>query len=643
MAVDVDEFTTVTQFDQWYVDYEPEGSREKYLEFRGIQPVGNYVYRKYLEFKREADARLSGYEPLESLADARVIKKKPDLPNISSGDVAGLVRRTAKALVQNTPNVEVISKFDDDSKEGIFAKHILTTKIIGSDHYSNDMQQHLIASTKSSYTLGFACVTPALLQDNAGSWYMKYDTIHYRDVYADPSVKDVRDSHSVFVRRYLSREEVHHLIRSNAVGWDLQALKRLLDTNTPLGRIESVPQQHKEHKFTPSGYEIITYYTDSGAPFLTFETRTKMLLRIEQNKDVLHRHPVFFLVLENDDLQPYGKSQVELVLGRQDFQDLMLNGAMKLWYRNINPTILSFGGTNAVPNLGPGKYTNISNPNARIEAFEVNTQTLLQMPTIAQNNMGAMLNVLGTPDQQTASQGPFDGMSATPQGVDAQQRVVDTTTNNFQKAIEGFFSRYCSYALTVYFQELAAVRKVQPDSEAREKLLRAGLSEEDFNEDGTLDIDFSVFKTPFYVRVVPGSLVEMEDEKQIRVLNELFVPLSQALPGLAASQDQEIVRNAALTMQFIVAKQIELSGSKFNAEMETLLVQGDVDAEARAQDKIAHLELKVDALADAYNTEMDAGSDATAKLQEQISLISESLQTILQKVGGSNTENSEQA
>ena len=150
----------------------------------------------------------------------------------------------------------------------------------------------------------------------------------------------------------------------------------------------------------------------------------------------------------------------------------MLNGAMKLWYRNINPTILSFGGTNAVPNLGPGKYTNISNPNARIEAFEVNTQTLLQMPTIAQNNMGAMLNVLGTPDQQTASQGPFDGMSATPQGVDAQQRVVDTTTNNFQKAIEGFFSRYCSYALTVYFQELAAVRKVQPDSEAREKLLR---------------------------------------------------------------------------------------------------------------------------------------------------------------------------
>ena len=37
-------------------------------------------------------------------------------------------------------------------------------------------------------------------------------------------------------------------------------------------------------------------------------------------------------------MQPLGKSQVELLIGRQDFQDLMLNGAMKLWYRNINPS-----------------------------------------------------------------------------------------------------------------------------------------------------------------------------------------------------------------------------------------------------------------------------------------------------------------
>ena len=74
-----------------------------------------------------------------------------------------------------------------------------------------------------------------------------------------------------------------------------------------------------------------------------------------------------FLVLEKDSQQPLGKSQVELLVGRQDFQDLMLGGAMKLWYRNINPSIIGYGTVNAIPNLSPGKYTQISNPNAKVE------------------------------------------------------------------------------------------------------------------------------------------------------------------------------------------------------------------------------------------------------------------------------------
>ena len=111
-------------------------------------------------------------------------------------------------------------------------------------------------------------------------------------------------------------------------------------------------------------------------------------------------HPVHFLVLEKDSQQPLGKSQVELLIGRQDFQDLMLNGAMKLWYRNINPSIIGYGAVNAIPNLSPGKYTQISNPNARIEPFEVNTQTLMQYGLISQQNLGSMVNLVGSADQR---------------------------------------------------------------------------------------------------------------------------------------------------------------------------------------------------------------------------------------------------
>src|SRR5690349_362476 len=143
----------ITSFEQWYVDYQPTGGRNGGLEFRGLAPCADELWRLFTDYKREMDARVGNYGLLEKLADGEVISPKPDLPNVSSGETAGLIRRIARNLVQNTPNVDVISKFDDDQVKGILVRHILTTKVIGSDQYSNDMQQNLFASTKTAFTL----------------------------------------------------------------------------------------------------------------------------------------------------------------------------------------------------------------------------------------------------------------------------------------------------------------------------------------------------------------------------------------------------------------------------------------------------------------------------------------------------------
>lgn len=629
MAVDLGE-VPVSSFEDWYDEYRLD-PRDGSLDVRGLSDYASSMYSRYLRYKSEMDERVHNYDKLEKLADGIVISPKPDLPNISSGETAGLIRRIARNLVQNTPNVEVLSKWDDDSMQGIFAKHILTTKIIGSDEYSNDMQQNLFASAKTALTLGFDVVIPTLLQDAAGGWYMKYDAIHYRDVFPDPGAKDVRQAENVFIRRYLTRAEVVALIRDEAVGWDVAALKSMLN-EAPYGRSkDSVDYQTKKRGVIPEGYEIITWYSSSGQPFLTFSPNTQHLLRIEKNKHPLKLHPVHFLVLEKDSQQPLGKSQVELLIGRQDFQDLMLNGAMKLWYRNINPSILGYGAVNALPNLSPGKYTEISNPNARIEAFEVNTQTLMQYGQISQQNLGSMVNLIGSADQQMATQAGA-GMSATPQGVEAQQAMVDITTNNYQKAIESFFSHYCSYALTVYFQELQAVKKVMPTAEARLKLLRAGLPTELVQDDGTIEVDFSALAVEYWVRTVPGSLVEMEDEKQLRILNELFIPLSQAMPALAAAQDQQMLQQAAKAMQYIIGKQIELSGST-SAKDIGLAFNGDVEAVDERDRRIAVMEENMLANTTGNEQMMALTEAALTMLQEQMSMMRESQELIMKKLG----------
>jgi hypothetical protein len=623
---------SVLAFEDWYEEYRVD-PRDGCLDVRGIGPKGAALWHMYQNYKREMDLRVANYDKLEKLADGVVISPKPDLPNISSGETAGLVRRIARNLVQNCPNVEVLSKYDDDSVQGIFARHVLTSKIIGSDEYSNDMQQNLFASTKTALTLGFDAVIPALMQDASGSWYIKYDAIHYRDVFPEPGARDVRQAQNVFIRRYLTKGEVKALIREQVVGWDPAALMELLK-NAPYSKAqESVDYQTRKFGTVPEGYEVVTWYSSTGEPFLTFSPSTRNLLRIEKNKHPLKQHPVHFLVLEKDSQQPLGKSQVELLIGRQDFQDLMLNGAMKLWYRNINPSILGYGAVNAVPNLSPGKYTQISNPNARIEPFEVNTQTLLQYGAISQQNLGSMVNLVGSADQQMATQAG-GGMSATPQGVEAQQAMVDITTNNYQKAIEAFFSHYCSYALTIYFQELKATKKVLPTADARIKLLRAGLDTSLINEDGTLDIDFEELATEYWVRAIPGSLVELEDEKQLRILNQLFVPLSQAMPALAASQDPEMMQQAAKAMQYIIAKQIELSGSA-SAKDIGLVFTGDVEQVDERDRRIAALEDGIHSTEIGMVETQMMTETALAQMQEQMRLLRESQQVILEKLGGS--------
>lgn len=647
----------VTSFEQWYVDYEPEGSHDGCLEFRGMAACADHLWNQFTRYKREMDLRVGNYEALELLADGQVISPKPDLPNISSGETAGIVRRIARNLVQNTPNVEVISVFDDDSVEGIVAKYILTSKIIGSDLYSNDMQQNLFSSTKTSFTLGFDCVIPALLQDAAGSWYIKYDQIHYRDVFPEPGAKDVRDATDVFIRRYLTPGEVRQLIRDNTVGWDIQALKRLIQNRPPAREQQSVDHQTKKHHQIPEGYEIITYYSSTGDPFLTFEASTKMLLRIEKNKHPLRQHPVHFLVLEKDSQQPLGKSQVELLLGRQDFQDLMLNGAMKLWYRNINPSIIGYGTVNSIPNLSPGKYTQISNPNAKIEAFEVNTGTLMQYGQISQQNMGSMVGLVGAADQQMASQGVYDTMSATPQGVEQQQAMVDVTTNNYQKAIESFFSHYCSYALTIYFQELKSVKKITPTAEARIKLMKLGLGMQgDADEmaaevaagkepsaknviqrDGSIEIDFEKLATEYFVRCVPGSLVEMEDEKQLRVLNEMFIPLSQAMPAIANAGDPAMLQQAAAAMSYIVAKQIELSGSSSARDIKDLWT-GQADGLTERDKRIQELEDRLGITGEEVEAQLDLNHQMLMQLNEQLGLLAENQRLLTEKLGVTNEQ-----
>jgi hypothetical protein len=269
-----------------------------------------------------------------------------------------------------------------------------------------------------------------------------------------------------------------------------------------------------------------------------------------------------------------------------------------------------------------------------VEAFEVNTQTLMQYGQISQQNAGNMVQLVGAADQQMAMQNTGGQMSQTPQGVEAQQQMVDITTNNYQKAIESFFSRYCSYALTIYFQELKGIKEVTPTADTRQSLLNGGMSAEDFDPTtGNIKIDFSDLATEYFVRTVPGSLVEMEDEKQLRILNQMFVPLSQAMPAIAASQDPEALKHATKAMQFIIEKQLELSGSTHSKSIQEIF-SGGVTPEITAREEMQSVfDAKIEEVSTSRTAESDQLAAAVLQIQEQIALLAQSQGAMMQQIG----------
>ena len=612
----------------------------------------NQVYRiklSYEHFKREMEKRVTGKEDLEKIANNEVTVVRPDRPNISSGEVAGIVLRIARIVVQNSPNVELISSIEDDSLGGVVADYILRSKVLHYDTYTNDLRTRLQATVKAGLTISFDCVVPVLDKKPNGEWWVAYDSIHYRDVFPEPGAVDIREATSVFVRRYLTKGDVAALIKNEPTGWNIPALRAMLKPHwqsAPLRQHESNSRSDIRRGALAEGFEIITLYTNTGDPFLTFEPRTMNLLRVENNLHPNKEHPVFFFLPEWDHQNPLGKSLVERLRGRQDFQDMFFNGAAKAWELSIDPPILAYGAPRAVLNLGPGKANRIDNPNAKTEPFEIATTSLQQYSSITQQNLGSMVNISGSADQQMATQAGA-GMSATPQGVQAQQTLVDITTNDYQKSVELFVNQYASYALTIWFQEMKGIKKIVPSADARRRLINAAWVEtegedgepvrvntvlEAIKDDGTIEIDFSNLAVEYFVRCIPGSMTEMEDEKQVRILREMFVPLSQAMPAIAQTQDPDLVRNAAATMQFIIEKTLELSGSAYSQDLKSVLNSGNTAVNA-GQEQIAAVEQELGGATKGVIEALGQSNAVIATMQQQIKGLVDAQELLMSRLG----------
>jgi uncharacterized coiled-coil protein SlyX len=105
------------------------------------------------------------------------------------------------------------------------------------------------------------------------------------------------------------------------------------------------------------------------------------------------------------------------------------------------------------------------------------------------------------------------------------------------------------------------------------------------------------------------------------------------MPAMAATQDQTMLKQAAKAMQYIIGKQIELSGATSAKEIGLIWKTGDTELVNSRDARIAALEESIgnyDMLAD---LELDEHNAAIAQLQQQMHQMAENQQLLLEKLG----------
>ena len=102
-----------------------------------------------------------------------------------------------------------------------------------------------------------------------------------------------------------------------------------------------------------------------------------------------------------------------------------------------------------------------------------------------------------------------------------------------------------------------------------------------------------------------------------------------------------MIQQAAKAMQYIISKQIELSGSA-SAKDIGLVFNGDVEAVDERDQRISALEDNFNSVSDSTGSLVGMSTTAIEQLQEQVALLSQSQQLILEKLGAQMPPNGAQ-
>ena len=550
--------------------------------------------------KVQMDIRTSRFEIYGLLAKNKNIHewsiRKKNTKYFSEGSTQYIMRKTLSDTIQRVPDGELCTPHDKNSWENIVLQYLFDHKVMWSEYEGIDMMSNLTNTYKMAFIYGFAPVRIGFEKDYDDDYRITYNLETWRDVFINPDCPDIRNPQVVYFRQYLTADEIKALYDKEtdtvAASYDEDTVKYILENKlwgAKEAESEKLADQLKGSTGTHS-VEFITEYRKGAKEFVTYCVATGSVFRRVANHDPRKGIPWVFFVLEPDPDWPLGLSQVEFLLGDQQFLDLFQTSAYKNLMIAMEPPIM-VGGMETNPlsyKFEPRKIWNLGNNpnNTKVEPVKVSNSVLDSWTTHRDAGAAAMTRNLNVMDGTVANDAGVGGYSKTAPGVEAQQHNKTININQYQKRVEFFVSAWANMALRLYLESQGGEHTITVNEKTRRQLIDIGCG--DMIEGLKVRVDFdelSADDVSFEVRA--GSLVELKEDQEKQALLDMIQPILQNLNGLS-EENHKVVENEIMMPVFrrlIELSKVDLSQTMSDALTSSIAkaMMGDMQNQIDAQ------------------------------------------------------------
>lgn len=600
----------------------------------GIKPEDiedKEVSEKYGPMWRSARStmleRTAGHEFFSLVSHNKTLYSDPMYKKdtqFSEGSTQAIKRKLRAQTIQRVPDGEIATAYDKNSIEQVEIEFIFKHRILNSEYDGRDMLKNLLRTFNASYDYGFACVLSGFEQDVDDDYRTTYKLVQWNDVYPAPDCDYIEEADWYMIREYVSQENLKQLLdeEGNLLDSTYEELtvKYLVEHGIKDGvDPRSTPLADKNNgSYKVESIETWTLYQRGQDEFITFVPAVNAVLRRVKNYDPRKDVPLHFLILEPDPEFPLGVSSIMWTLGHQQFADAFQTVAYQTLLLSLNPPVMGFGNlTPSKMKMKPRAYWPMgTNPNNRVEKFPVETTALTQYGSTLQNVSANMMKNLNVTDATVATDANVGTYSATPQGVEQQHQDKTITVNQYQKAIETFFTGWANHAIRSYINAMSGKHSMLVDEETRRKIWdiemnQAGPEGENYHsiiDDNRIEVDFDNLSTDmlsFSVRA--GSLIESEREQQRTAIQALIIPLSQMLGNLSEENrkpfEEDIMQLAQRLCELSDVDIAQQTGNRINDALMREAMQATMEQVLGQQMQIDNMQQQMGAMQQAMPPE----------------------------------------